>query len=293
MEAAALRDWIEQEIGYHLLGARGIPVAGGCINEARWFETEEGIPLFVKVNQASRLDLFDKEARGLKLLKEAGKIRVPSVYGRGIVDRNAVHVLEGIPMAHSTRAENQQRLGRELAALHQCPSPDGHFGSNFDNHIGSTRQVNAPHSDWTEFFLVNRIGFQLDLAVENGWKIADRDELFTALTRLLGEHQPEAVLLHGDLWSGNYCFDESGAPVLFDPACYFGDRETDLAFTRMFGGFSAEFYRAYREIHPAPHNVEPLHLLYNLYHELNHFNLFGGGYGIQARETIACLLEFS
>lgn len=293
MEMAELPDWIERETGFRILVTRGKSVSGGCISEARWFETEEGSPLFIKINQASQLDLFEKEARGLELLQQARKIRVPAVYGRGIVGRNAVLVLEGIPMVNSARPENQRRLGRDLAALHQCLASDRQFGTTFDNHIGSTPQVNSPSPDWTGFFLTNRIEFQLDLAAKNGLKISERDKLFAAISRLLAVRRPEPSLLHGDLWSGNYSFDESGAPVLFDPACYYGDRETDLAFTRMFGGFSADFYRAYREIHPEPPKVEALHRLYNLYHELNHFNLFGGGYGSQARGTISFLLEGS
>lgn len=292
MDSAELRDWFESETGYRLLAARGKPVAGGCINEALWFETREGQPLFIKINQASRLELFEKESRGLELLQKAAQIRVPLALGRGIVGSWAIHILEGIVMANSTRAENQQRLGRELAALHQCHAPDGQYGAGFDNHIGSTLQPNTPNPDWTDFFLTNRIGFQLNLAEEKGLRIPNRERLIGAVTRLLAGRQPTASLLHGDLWSGNYSFDESGAPVLFDPACYYGDTETDLAFTRMFGGFSDPFYRAYREIHPAPPNVEAIHRLYNLYHELNHFNLFGGGYGNQARETILFLTEF-
>jgi fructosamine-3-kinase len=187
-------------------------------------------------------------------------------------------------------SEGAAEAGRELAAMHRVTRPL--FGWDRDNTIGSTRQPNGPEEDWQVFWGRNRLGFQLDLAARNGYGGRLRSEgerLLDALPALL-EHAPVPSLLHGDLWGGNMGFDREGHPVVFDPAVYYGDREADLAMTELFGGFGGDFYAAYREAWPLGPGYRTRKVLYNLYHVLNHLNLFGGGYLGQARGMVGELL---
>jgi fructosamine-3-kinase len=183
-------------------------------------------------------------------------------------------------------------LGRGLAALHRITAD--RYGWHRDNTIGSTPQINDRESDWLVFWAEHRLRFQLDLAVERGagGRLKDRgNRLIEALPALMGGRRPEASLLHGDLWSGNHAFTAAGEPAIFDPAVYYGDRETDLAMTELFGGFGRDFYAAYEKDWPLDSGYASRKKLYNLYHVLNHFNLFGGGYLSQAQATIDALLS--
>lgn len=286
-----LSDWLNRETGISLISNSRQAAFGGNINEAWSVETSGGGSAFVKLNAQSNLDLFEAETTGLNLLRATETIRVPEPYACGVIDGHAVLVMEGIQLRSWQDAEHQEKLGLQLAALHEHTAHNGKFGADFDNHIGRTPQHNQPKESWVDFFIEHRLDWQFQLATKNGWNYTKRDELFSVVRDVLHSYEtPAPTLLHGDLWSGNAAFDEVGNPVIFDPACYYGDREADIAFTGMFGGFSTAFYRAYREIHPAPENVEWLHRLYNLYHELNHFNLFGGGYREQSEQTIRYLM---
>ena len=183
-----------------------------------------------------------------------------------------------------------RRWARARAA---APDDAPRFGWPRDNTIGTTPQVNAWGDDWAEFFRDRRIAPQLALAARNGHGGAlqrDGERLLAAIPALLAGHAPAPSLLHGDLWSGNAACLATGEPVIFDPAVYYGDREADLAMTELFGGFGADFYAAYRDAWPLPDGYERRRTLYNLYHVLNHLNLFGGGYGAQAETMIARLL---
>ena len=167
------------------------------------------------------------------------------------------------------------------------------FGWHRDNTIGATPQSNAWTDDWARFFAERRLGYQLDLALEQGHsgQLIERGRRLCApLDALLLDHRPVPSLLHGDLWGGNWAADESGQPVVFDPAIYFGDREADLAMTRLFGGFGRAFYDAYQSAWPLEAGADLRFDLYNLYHVLNHLNLFGGGYRGQAETLIEQLL---
>jgi fructosamine-3-kinase len=163
------------------------------------------------------------------------------------------------------------------------------FGWDFNNTIGSTPQINNWTSNWAEFFAEYRLGYQFQLARRNGGYFPGQEGLLAAIPQLL-DHQPEASLVHGDLWSGNGAITKSGEPVIFDPATYVGDREVDIAMTELFGGFPAAFYRGYNEVWPLDDGYKRRKPLYNLYHILNHFNLFGGGYGSQANRMIEQIL---
>jgi len=171
-------------------------------------------------------------------------------------------------------------LAQMLAKLHLTTGP--RFGWHRDNWIGATPQINGWRDDWATFFLECRLQPQLDLARKNGFSIQ-----FSS-TILLNDHRPKPSLLHGDLWSGNAGFIDEG-PVIFDPAVYYGDREADLAMTELFGGFPREFYASYRNAYPLDAGYEQRKHLYNLYHLLNHLNIFGSGYLAQVQRTLGLL----
>jgi fructosamine-3-kinase len=215
---------------------------------------------------------------------------VPRVLACGTAGQSAFLALEWIESRPAGRTA-EHKLGEQLAAQHLVTAAE--FGFASDNFIGSTPQPNGRMSDWAEFFRERRLRHQLVLAAENGFTALLEHagaRLLESLPALLAGHQPQASLLHGDLWAGNWLADEQSEPLLFDPAVYYGDREADLAMTRLFGGFGRAFYDAYQSATPLPAGHAVRAELYNLYHVLNHANLFGGGYARQARTSIDRLL---
>ena len=246
--------------------------------------------VFLKVVPAEDHAQLVAEAIGLTELAKAGVLRVPQVRAQGVVGADAFLALEWIDAAEPT-ALSHRKLGERLAALHQVHSE--RFGWHRDNSIGPTPQMNGWLSDWPTFWRERRLRPQLDRLIRRGMGALLESpglQLLEQTAVLLGGHRPEASLLHGDLWGGNWCADASGAPVIFDPAVYYGDRETDLAMTRLFGGFGTAFYESYLAAAP----LAPGHALradlYNLYHVLNHANLFGGDYPGQAFTLMRRLL---
>lgn len=263
-------------------------VGGGSINQAFRLESNAG-PFFIKLNTGSGPEMFAAEAEGLEELQQAVSLQVPKPLAWGLAGQHAFLVLEFL---ETGGAGSAAALGHGLADMHRVCAD--RFGWYRDNTIGSTAQRNRHHTDWCQFWREQRLGFQLDLAARNGAGSAlqqSGEALLEALPALLDAHEPEASLLHGDLWSGNYAYTLGGEPAIFDPAVYYGDRETDLAMTELFGGFGKEFYAAYCDSWPLPPGYETRKTLYNLYHVLNHFNLFGGGYLRQAQGMIAGLLS--
>ncbi|HVN44212.1 MAG TPA: fructosamine kinase family protein [Steroidobacteraceae bacterium] len=264
-------------------------VGGGSINECyRW--PAAGGDLFVKVAASAAQDAFAAEAEGLTELRAAQALRVPRVHAHGVAGSAAFLALEWIERGPGGEA-CERALGAGLAALHAVTAR--RFGWRRDNTIGATAQLNAWSADWVEFFRERRLRPQLELAARQGFAraLAERGErLLAGLPALLHGHTPRASLLHGDLWGGNWLASATGEPVLFDPALYYGDRETDLAMTQLFGGFGAAFYGAYQAVAPLPAGAALRRDLYNLYHVLNHANLFGAGYAQQARAMIDRLL---
>jgi fructosamine-3-kinase len=243
---------------------------------------------FVKTQAAARLPMLEAEADGLRELARPGAVRVPAPVACASADGSAFLVLEWLDLARGGR---DAALGAALAQLHRTTAET--HGWHRDNTIGTTPQDNTRSADWPAFFRDRRIAPQLALAARNGHRgrlQRDGERLLAALPLLLAGHAPVASLLHGDLWSGNAARVASGEPVIFDPAVYFGDRETDLAMTRLFGGFGADFYAAYSAAWPPEAGHAVRRTLYNLYHVLNHLNLFGGGYGAQAEAMIGQLL---
>ena len=264
-------------------------VGGGDINTALKI-SGSGHDYFLKLNRAQLLDMFDAEADGLRDLAAAHAIRVPQAICTGVSDSQAYIVLEYLPMGGSGRGV-MSTFGEQLAQMHQHTSE--RFGWHRANTIGSTKQINTWCDDWLDFWAEHRLGFQLQLAQRHGLNtriIQQGEKLQTHLDAFFTGYQPQASILHGDLWSGNYGIAATGEPVIFDPATYFGDREADLAMTELFGGFGGEFYAAYNAAWPLDAGYKVRKTFYNLYHILNHFNLFGGGYGSQAGSMIDRLL---
>jgi len=264
-------------------------VGGGSINACYRWPAADGA-LFVKVAASSARPAFAAEAAGLAELAKARALRVPRVLASGCVDQAAFLALEWIETGPADSACEQQ-LGEGLAALHAVTAP--RFGFCADNTIGRTPQANGWSDDWAEFFRERRLRPQLALAARQGFAAVLAEpgaRLLESLPQLLAGHRPAPSLLHGDLWGGNWLAAASSEPVIFDPAVYYGDRETDLAMTRLFGGFGESFYRAYEAAAPTAPGARLRVELYNLYHVLNHANLFGGGYARQARAMMAGLL---
>jgi len=264
-------------------------VGGGSVGECLRWNSDAG-DLFVKLGPATRLEMFSAEADGLRELGSAAALRVPEVRGVGTASGQAFLALEWIEFAAAS-SRTEAMLGAGLARLHRTVAP--RFGWRRDNTIGATPQHNDWTDDWAQFFATRRLGFQLDLAERNGHggRLIERGRLLCErLEAFLAGHRPQPSLLHGDLWGGNWAADASGGPVIYDPAVYYGDREADLAMTRLFGGFGRSFYQAYEAEWPLDPGAAQRVALYNLYHVLNHLNLFGGGYGAQAGSLIERLL---
>lgn len=282
-------------IGQHITDATGegftAPdvrgVGGGSINDAYVIEGDAS-RYFVKLNSASLIDMFAAEAEGLGEIKASNTIRVPAPICYDTVGNHAFIVLEYLDLGgRGAEAE----LGAQLAAMHRTTKD--RYGWHRDNTIGSTEQVNDWMDDWVAFYRERRLGFQLRLAARNGIGgrvVSDGERLMEELAAFFTDYRPVASLLHGDLWGGNYATTSDGQPVIFDPAVYYGDREADIAMTELFGGFGPRFMSAYHEAWPLDPGYPVRKTLYNLYHILNHFNLFGGGYGGQAASKIARLL---
>jgi protein-ribulosamine 3-kinase len=264
-------------------------VAGGCINDGHVVRGG-GRTYFVKLNAADRAPMFAAEAAGLEELRGANAVRVPRPVCHGAGAAASWIVLEHLELAPAD-GQAMRVLGLDLARLHRASSP--RYGWKCDNTIGSTPQPNSTAEDWVEFWRERRLGFQLKLAESRGHAgpvIENGRRLIEKLPAFFAGYRPAPSLLHGDLWAGNAAMTTGGEPVIYDPAVYFGDREADLAMTELFGGFTAAFYDAYRSDYPLDAGYSARRTLYNLYHVLNHWNLFGGGYGAQAGRMIGELL---
>lgn len=260
-------------------------LGGGCINPGGRVSTSQG-KYFVKWNEARLYPrMFETEAQGLLLLRQCTLLHVPQVIGRFTQGPYQGIVLELIE-SNGPSETYWQELGHGLAALHQNTHET--FGLDHDNYIGSLPQANHPENDWPGFFIRRRLEPQLKMAVDQGRLDAETVRHFEALYKKLPQIFPpeKPALLHGDLWSGNVITNHAGAPCLIDPAVYYGHREAELAFTRLFGGFDDTFYAAYNDIYPLTPGFEQRIDLYNLYPLLVHVNLFGGGYAGQVKSVL-------
>lgn len=278
---------IQDVSGQPFVLAQQCTAGGGCIHQSLILSGRDGRRFFLKLNTPACAGLFAAEADGLVALAQSGAVRVPVPLAWGSDMHHAWLLLEYLELRPHGDAT---ALGRSLAALHHQTGKT--FGWHRDNVIGRTPQPNPRYSDWILFLREHRLQWQLDLAQRNG---ADKTllesgaHLLDRLEDFFPGYTPIPSLLHGDLWSGNHAY-VGQTPALFDPAVYYGDREADLAMTELFGGFSSGFYAAYHAAWPLDPGYEVRRNLYNLYHVLNHFNLFAGGYAAQARRMITALL---
>jgi fructosamine-3-kinase len=318
MQQARLAAWLQRELGAQLRAMA--PVGGGCIHRAWRLELADGRRLFAKTNRASQLPVLAAEAEGLTALGGAAgaaraaqttpapRLTLPEPLQLAELEGEALLLLSWLDLAGDTAADGTaaggtdqawHQLGAALAELHRASlcDHDGRFGWARDNFIGSGPQPNGWEADWGLFFSQQRLGWQLRWAARSGHRLEGAEALLDQVPSWLSDHRPEACLVHGDLWSGNAALlrppagGHAWGGTVFDPAVYRGDREVDLAMAQLFGGFPAAFYTGYDAAWPRPQGHRQRVPLYNLYHLLNHANLFGGGYWGQAERRIQALLQ--
>ncbi|MCZ6797127.1 MAG: fructosamine kinase family protein [Gammaproteobacteria bacterium] len=262
-------------------------VSGGDINRA--YRLSDGQQqFFVKINNRTSLPMFEAEMHGLNEIRASDSIRCPQPIGCGKSGQFAFIVMEYLDLSGSVDAT---RFAQQLASMHL--SRQQQFGYPIENTIGSSPQPNTYQQDWVSFWQIERLGFQLSLARNNGLgsKLFDSGmRLNQQVGSFFSGYSPIASLLHGDLWSGNQGADSAGNPVIYDPACYYGDHEADLAMMELFGRPQQRFFEVYNDVYPIDPGYPQRRELYNLYHILNHANLFGGAYVNQARQMIESLL---
>lgn len=252
-------------------------IVGGCINNAIKINTNKG-DFFVKWNTNSKANMFQTEYNGLKVLKDTNTIRIPNV----LCFDDDFLILEFIPPSNPNNAF-WEVFGQKLALMHK--QTHSKFGLDFDNYIGSLYQDNTQNKNWTEFFIQNRLQAQLSIGNFSGTLLSDFDKLFQKLPNLFPNEKP--ALLHGDLWNGNFLAKNGDTPMLIDPAIYYGNREIDIAMSKLFGGFNSDFYFAYNESHPLENGWEERIQICNLYPLLVHVNLFGGAYINQVKNILS------
>ncbi len=266
--------------------ASHVPTSGGYINQTLRIAGKDGREFFLKLKEVRKYPLLQSEVTGLAAIAKTSSLRVPAVVAHGTTGHHSFLVLEYLDLQSHGHAG---KLGEGLASMHRFTSD--RFGFEHDNHIGATLQPNAWLDDWIAFLRERRLGFQLRLARQNNLGLQDIGEkLLEALPHFFASYAPSPSLLHGDLWGGNHAYLPDGTPVIFDPAVYFGDRECDIAMTELFGGYSQDFYAAYRESFPLDAGYAVRRDLYNLYHILNHANMFGGSYVKQSEQMMKRLL---
>ena len=293
-----LSAWLQRQLGQGLVGCS--PVPGGCSHRAWRLDWADGRRLFAKTNGAASLAVLEAEAQGLRDLAAhaPAELVVPEPLALGLAGDQAVLVLPWyplLPLGGSAAEGDGFRLGQALAALHRASAagaPSQGFGAAADNFIGPAPQRNHWRADWADFFSACRLAPQLAWAERRGQPLRGAAALLERVPQwLAGRPNGPAVLVHGDLWSGNAARLADGRSVLFDPACYWGDREVDLAMAQLFGGFPPAFFDGYANHWPLEPGAAERVALYNLYHLLNHANLFGGSYGRQAQACIDALLS--
>lgn len=290
---AGIGAWLGERAGRRFAESPAEVVHGGSIHHCvRW--PGSGGDAFVKLAAVETLATFEAEVDGLEALRAARALRVPEVLAVGVAGGRAVLALEWLELSTQLagRSSVQARLGESLAAQHRVTGPT--FGWRRDNTIGATPQPNPREHDGVRFFQRHRLGHMLELAAAQGLPSRTFERGLRLVERCPGLYEgyrPVPSLLHGDLWGGNWSAHAvTGEPVVFDPAVHYGDREADLAMTQLFGGFGPDFYAAYEAQWPLAPGAPTRCTLHNLYHVLNHYVLFGGGYARQAAAMIDHLL---
>ncbi|MEM9159193.1 MAG: fructosamine kinase family protein [Verrucomicrobiota bacterium] len=264
------------------------PLSGGCINNAYQLIGKDGCSYFAKTNRLAFKTHFEEEFDALQELAATQTIKVPTPIAVGETDTESFLILEYIAPGSPSKTGWAQ-MGQQLAALHAKAMH--HYGWHRNNAIGATPQPNSQYDNWIDFYRDQRLQPQFKLAQRNGLRLPQAEALLENLSAFFETYTPRPSLLHGDLWSGNAGFTAKGEPFIFDPCSYYGDRETDLAFTEFFGGYRSDFYSSYNETLPLDSGYKTRKHLYNLYHCLNHFNLFGSGYAAQSQNMLAQLLS--
>lgn len=283
-----ITDFINQITDKNYADPKIEPVSGGCINQAVIMHFADS-QWFVKLNAANRLEMLEAEKNGLEELRKSDAFIVPEPLGTGLSKGQCFLVMEAITFGQP-KPNSSVLAGRALAQLHEVTAE--RYGWWRDNTIGSTNQANQYSDSWLQFFSDQRLAYQLKLAASNGYTgdlQRSGDALLLNLDKII-DHEPEASLLHGDLWGGNMAYCQNGQPIIFDPAVYYGDAEADLAMTELFGGFDQNFYAAYRELRKVSETYSIRKKLYNVYHIINHLNMFGGAYLSQSQQMMDDLL---
>ncbi|PMH44934.1 hypothetical protein BCU68_11540 [Vibrio sp. 10N.286.49.B3] len=265
-----------------------VKVPGGNISDCYMISDGEQ-RYFIKVNNRQFLGKFEIEAENLKSLRQTDTVYVPELVHIGDCKDGAFIILNYLPTKPLDDSDKSFSFGVQLAHLHQW-GEQKEYGYDHDNYIGSTVQPNPWHKKWHRFFAEQRIGWQLHLLKEKGIEFGDIDEIVNVVSGALAGHNPQPSLLHGDLWHGNVANCAFG-PICYDPACYWGDSECDLAMTELFSGFDAEFYQGYESIRPLELGYTSRKDIYNLYYILNHCYQYGGHYLEQAEKQIAGILK--
>ena len=284
---SSVAEAISKATGSSFVPSGSSDIRGGCINQASRIKGKDGRNFFLKQNGADFHNFFEAEAEALMEIEATSTVAVPEVIVFGLTGKSSFLVLSLMEEGPDSPS-SQATLGTQLARLHSIEQP--YFGWHRDNCIGATPQPNPRSEDWVSFYANHRLAHQFDLAQNKGQSFAGGSRLLENLPAFFSDYSPRPALLHGDLWGGNASCDKQGTPFVYDPASYYGDRETDVAFTHMFGGFSNAFYQAYEVVYPLDPGFKIRKILYNLYHELNHFNLFGGGYASSAQSSVHQLL---
>jgi len=288
-------DWtnIIKQLNHHTGKAEAMEsskiVGGGSINSAYSLRMSSGQEYFVKCNSMKYEDMFAAEYEALIEFQKVTSLNIPKPFCYGSSKTECFLIMDFI---HLNGHGDSFQLGRNLAKMHRIET--GQFGWSRNNTIGSTPQSNTWHDNWVAFWREERLLPQFEMLYQRGHKNqfqANAERLIAQLEDFFAYHNPSPSLLHGDLWSGNYAFDDKGQGVIFDPALYYGDREADLAMTELFGGFSPDFYSGYKEEFPLADGYNKRKSMYNLYHLLNHSNLFGGSYLTQADQTLRQLIK--
>ncbi|MPW36520.1 fructosamine kinase family protein [Vibrio sp. B1Z05] len=263
-------------------------ITSGNINESYMISDGEQ-RYFIKLNNKAFLSKFTAEVDNLTQLQRSNTVYTPEIVHLGSTKDCAFLILNYLPTHPLTHHETSYQFGQEIARLHLWGEQQ-EYGFDHDNYIGATLQPNRWQKKWCVFFAEQRIGWQLQLLKEKGIEFGDQEQIINCIKSELANHQPKPSLLHGDLWHGN-CAESPFGPICYDPACYWGDHECDLAMTELFGDFPDSFYQGYKTIKPLADGYERRKHIYNLYHILNHCNLFAGHYLGEAQQRIDHLLE--
>ena len=285
----AISEQLSETLMFSFVIREKTKLSGGDISESYMISDGEQ-RYFIKVNQRGFFANYQAEAENIQCLRKTNTVYVPELVHIGQSKQHAFLILNYLPTKPLEHSESSFEFGKKLAELHRW-GEQKEYGFDSDNYIGNTLQPNQWNRKWSRFFAEQRIGWQLQLIKEKGVSLVDIPGFTQHIQHLLASHQPRASLLHGDLWNGNVANSAFG-PICFDPACYWGDRECDVAMTELFGGFQTEFYQGYDSVAPLDAGYEQRKHIYNLYHLLNHYHLFGGHYLDDVQQSIELIQTY-